>query len=189
MVHFTPIQELGDSKSAYSLRHQLKPNPDFHDVQVNGKIANKATFESIEKVIKKMRTEWGVSSICDIVLNHTANESDWLQEHPDATYSCYTMPHLRPAFLLDAVFGWVTRDVANGNLENVGVPPIVENEDHIQALRHHIHTTYLPKANLAEFYQCNIEKYVNLFSEKVQNQLLDFSFHNFIPYHIISLNF
>lgn len=114
-----------------------------------------------------MRTEWGVSSICDIVLNHTANESEWLQEHPDATYSCFTMPHLRPAFLLDAVFGWVTRDVQNGNLENIGVPTLVENEDHIQALRHHIHTTYLPKANLAQFYQCNIEKYVSLFSEKV----------------------
>lgn len=116
-----------------------------------------------------MRTEWGVSSICDIVLNHTANESEWLQEHPDATYSCFTMPHLRPAFLLDVVFGWVTRDVQNGDLENIGVPTLVENEDHIQALRHHIHTTYLPKANLAQFYQCNVEKYVSLFSEKVSN--------------------
>lgn len=125
------------------------------------------TFEAIEKVVKKVRNEWGISSICDIVLNHTANESGWVHEHADATYSCFTMPHLRPAFLLDVVFGWVTRDVAAGNLETVGVPIIVENEDHIQALRHHIHTRYLPKANLSEFYQCNIEKYVQLFIEKV----------------------
>lgn len=127
-----------------------------------------ATFEAIEKVIKKVRNEWGVTSICDIVLNHTANESEWLQEHPDATYSCHTMPHLRPAFLLDVVFDWVTRDVIAGHLESVGVPVIVENEDHIQALRHHIHTRYLSHAKLCEFYQCNIEKYVQLFSEKVQ---------------------
>lgn len=108
-----------------------------------------------------------VSSICDIVLNHTANESEWLLEHPDATYSCFTMPHLRPAFLLDVVFGWVTRDVCAGKLEHIGVPPIVETEDHLQALRHHIHSIYLQKANLSQFYTCNIEKYVQLFSEKV----------------------
>ncbi|XP_031629828.1 glycogen debranching enzyme [Contarinia nasturtii] len=168
MIHFTPIQELGDSKSAYSLKNQLKPNPDFNDVPINGKLNKNATFEAIEKVIKKMRTEWGVTSICDIVLNHTANESEWIHEHPDATYSCLTMPHLRPAFLLDVVFGWVTRDVCAGSLENVGVPPLVETEDHIQSLRHHIHTTYLSKANLPQFYQCNIEKYVQLFSEKIR---------------------
>lgn len=149
------------------MKHQLKPNPSFNDTQINGKINKNASFEAIEKVIKKMRTEWGVTSICDIVLNHTANESEWIHEHSDATYSCFTMPHLRPAFLLDVVFGWVTRDVCAGNLENVGVPTLVENEDHVQALRHHIHSTYLSKANLPQFYQCNIEKYVQLFSEKV----------------------
>lgn len=166
----------------------MKPNPDFNDVQTNGKIIKNASFENIEKFIKKMRTEWGVSSICDIVLNHTANESEWLQEHPDATYSCFTMPHLRPAFLLDVVFGLVTRDVMNGYLENVGVLTLVENEDHIQALRHHIHTTYLSKANLAQFYQCDIEKYVTLFSEKVLNYSTFFSF--FLPiFRIIILSF
>lgn len=77
------------------------------------------------------------------------------------------MPHLRPAFLLDVVFGWVTRDVIAGKLEHIGVPVLVENDDHIQALRHHIHTLYLSKAKLHEFYQCNIEKYVQLFVEKV----------------------
>lgn len=127
-----------------------------------------ATFEAIEKVVKKMRTDWGVSSICDIVLNHTANESEWIREHPDATYSCITMPHLRPAFLLDVVFGWVTRDVIAGRLETDGVPIIVENENHIQALRHHIHNRYLTKANLCQFYQCDSEKYVQLFSEKIR---------------------
>lgn len=81
------------------------------------------------------------------------------------------MPHLRPAFLLDVVFGWATRDVISGNLENVGVPTLVENEDHIQALRHHIHTVYLSKAKLYQFYQCDIEKNIQLFSEKVSFSL------------------
>lgn len=109
-----------------------------------------------------------MSSICDIVLNHTSNESEWLTEHPDATYSCFTMPHLRPAFLLDAVFGAVTKDAAAGLLENVGVPKIVETEDHIQALRHQLNTNYLPKASLHQLYQCDIEKYIRLFGEKAR---------------------
>lgn len=109
-----------------------------------------------------------IASICDIVLNHTANESEWLLEHPDAAYSCFSMPHLRPAFLLDVVFGLVTHDTAAGLLESVGVPRIVATEDHIQALRHQLHTNYLPKANLCQLYQCDIEKYIRLFSDKVR---------------------
>lgn len=69
--------------------------------------------------------------------------------------------------MLDVIFDWVARDVAAGNLENVGVPMIIENEDHVQALRHQIHTNYLPKASLYQFYQCDTEKYVLQFSEKI----------------------
>lgn len=58
-VHFTPVQELGPSRSAYSLRNQLKINPDFNDA--NGKGAKPVTFEALEKFTKKMRNEWGVS--------------------------------------------------------------------------------------------------------------------------------
>lgn len=164
---------MGASRSAYSLNNQLKVNPDFADPP-KGKIIKQndkptVTFDDVEKVIKKVRTEWGIASICDIVLNHTANESTWILEHPEATYSCYTMPHLRPAFLLDAIFGKVTADTAAGLLENVGVPIIIENDDHIQALRHQLRTVYLPKTNIAEFYQCDIEKYFQNFSNDVRN--------------------
>lgn len=57
-VHFTPVQELGNSRSAYSLRNQLKWNPSFND----GKGGKVATTEALEKFIKKMRNEWGVSA-------------------------------------------------------------------------------------------------------------------------------
>lgn len=54
LIHFTPIQELGGSRSGYSLRNQLKVNPDF---------GKDLTFEEVAKVIQKCRQEWGVS-IC-----------------------------------------------------------------------------------------------------------------------------
>lgn len=126
-IHFTPIQELGGSRSCYSLADQLKVNPEFA-AQTGGKI----TFDDVDKVIKKLREEWGIASICDIVLNHTANESKWLQEHPECTYSCATCPHLRPAFLLDALLAQVGVDVHEGKLEKDGIPKIIETEDHLQ---------------------------------------------------------
>lgn len=128
-------QELGLSRSGYSLKNQLKVNPDFGDAATGNKSKNPnaiVSFDAVEKVIKKLKHEWGIASICDIVLNHTANESEWLQEHPESTYSCHSMPHLRPAFLLDAILGWVTNDTIAGNLESVGVPKLVETEEHIQ---------------------------------------------------------
>lgn len=118
-------------------------------------------------MIKKLRNNWGITSICDIVLNHTANESEWIREHPEASYSCFTCPYLRPAFLLDALLAQATVDTAEGRLELVGVPQIVETEDHLQALKHQLHTVYLPKIRLWEFYQIDVDKYFKTFYEKV----------------------
>lgn len=165
MIHFTPIQELGGSKSAYSLRNQLRVNPHF----AAGKGA-KVIFDDVDKIVKKCRQEWGVASICDIVLNHTANESDWLIAHPDATYSCATCPYLRPAFLLDAMFAKCGEDIANGVLENVGVPKIINHEHHLDGLKYQLHQVYLPKVNIHEFYQCNVMKYMEDFMNQSRNR-------------------
>lgn len=73
-----------------------------------------------------------IASICDIVLNHTANESKWIYENPEASYSSFTTHHLRPAILLDAMLAQVSADVAAGLLTTVGVPEVIENDDHLQ---------------------------------------------------------
>lgn len=111
-----------------------------------------------------------IASICDIVLNHTANESDWVREHPDVTYSCATSPYLRPAFLLDALLAKCGEDVAAGLLENVGVPSVIEYEDHLQALKYQLHQVYLPKVNIHELFQCNISKTIEEFMTLVRTR-------------------
>ena len=49
-------QELGGSKSAYSLSDQLKLNPSFNDDK-----DKPATFDDVECLTNKMRKEWNVS--------------------------------------------------------------------------------------------------------------------------------
>ncbi|XP_065090211.1 glycogen debranching enzyme isoform X1 [Ochlerotatus camptorhynchus] len=164
MIHFTPIQELGGSRSAYSLKNQLAVNPEFQ----NGD--HPVKFDDVEKVIKKMRDDWGIVSICDIVLNHTANESIWIREYAECSYNCFTSPHLRPAFLLDALLARVGEDVAAGLLEHVGVPKVVETNDHLQAIRWQVHSSYLPQIKLYELYQCDVDKYIARFNDEASKQ-------------------
>ena len=97
-------QALGASNSAYSLADQHGLNVTFSSG------SSKATLGDVEEIVDSMRSEWGVLSICDIVLNHTANETPWLREHPEASYNLFNCPHLRPAFIMDRVIKrWALR--------------------------------------------------------------------------------
>ncbi|XP_043283434.1 glycogen debranching enzyme [Venturia canescens] len=158
MIHFTPIQVLGDSHSAYSISDQLKLNPAFNNE--NGK---PTMFDDVQELINKMRNEWNVLSICDIVLNHTANESPFLLSHPECTYNCLNSPHLRPAYLLDITLFELTVQVADNEWELKGIPSIVETEDHLNAIRHALHTYFLPLAKIHELYTVDVDRVIDDF--------------------------
>ncbi|XP_012280901.1 glycogen debranching enzyme [Orussus abietinus] len=165
MIHFTPLQQLGDSNSSYSLKDQLKLNPIFNEEGAS------TTFEDVENLLKKIRKEWNILSICDIVLNHTANESPFLVSHPECTYNCVNSPHLRPAYLLDATLFELTIQVASGEWEFKGIPTVVETEDHLNAIRHALHTHFLPLIKIHELYILDINETVAEFLNLVRNQV------------------
>ncbi|XP_011685016.1 PREDICTED: glycogen debranching enzyme isoform X2 [Wasmannia auropunctata] len=164
-IHFTPIQELGRSKSSYSLKDQAKLNPLFNE---NNEIV---THRDIETFAKKMRTEWKMLSICDIVLNHTANESPFLVSHPECTYNCINSPHLRPAYVLDAALFELTVQVAAGEWEFKGIPTVVETEDHLNAIRHALHTHFLPLVKIHEMYIADVNEIVAEFLNLARNEM------------------
>lgn len=97
-VHFTPFQVYGESFSHYSLANQMEIDDYFFENASS--VPHSSRIESVKMVMDTMRDE-GMISMVDIVLNHTANNSKWILEHPDACYSTDECPHLWSAWLLD----------------------------------------------------------------------------------------
>ena len=125
MVHFTPIQELGESNSAYSLKNQLKLNPIFSP----GK--TKYGFSDLGKLVEHIRKDWKVASITDLVYNHTASNSDWLLDHPESSFNVVNSPHLRPAFVMDRILWHFNLEVAAGKWADRGIPVELSQEQHL----------------------------------------------------------
>ncbi|KAK7868484.1 hypothetical protein R5R35_001895 [Gryllus longicercus] len=165
MIHFTPVQELGDSNSAYSLRNQLKLNPIFSEGN------HTIEYTDIEKFTDKMRREWKVASVCDIVLNHTANETDWLQDHPECSYNLINSPHLRPAYLLDALLNILTQEVSEGKWEFSGIPSEVTEEAHLSAIRSALLGFFLPQVKIPELYMLDVNHIVSDFQDLARRRV------------------
>lgn len=91
MVHFTPLMVRGDSNSPYSLADQLTFDPAYFP---RGEA-------DISDLTQKMEKDYGLKTMTDVVWNHTANNSRWLEQHPEAGYNLKTAPHLRAAYELD----------------------------------------------------------------------------------------
>lgn len=101
-----------------------------------------------------------MASVCDIVLNHTANESTWIQKHPEVTYNCLNCPYMRPAYLLDAALHQFSIDVKKGHYEDKGIPKEVNTEDHLNAIRYHFRHSVLEPLNIPQLFLCDVNKYI-----------------------------
>lgn len=144
MIHWTPIQERGESDSPYSIRNQLAYDPSMFD--------DKSDFEKdggvskIEELIHVAREEYGLLSLTDVVLNHTSNDCPWLSEHPEAGYSPANSPHLTSALELDtAILNFST------SLQERGLPVQVTSAADIDTLIQAL-TEYLKSLDFWQYY-------------------------------------
>ena len=65
MIHLTPVQTLGESRSCYSLADQLELNPDFSPP------GERLSWGDVGRLLEGLRRDWGVACITDVVYNHT----------------------------------------------------------------------------------------------------------------------
>lgn len=128
LIHFTPVQELGESNSSYSIKDHLRLNP---NLSTNNKIFN---LENLADFISNMEKNWNMLSIVDVVWNHVANNSEWIEEYTDAGYNLVNSPHLKPAFLVDRCLYYLNKEIMTGELEAKGLPSVINEQHHLTIL-------------------------------------------------------
>ncbi|XP_042808955.1 glycogen debranching enzyme isoform X5 [Panthera leo] len=157
MIHFTPLQTLGLSRSCYSLANQLEFSPDF------SRPNKKYTWNDVGQLVEKLKKEWNILCITDVVYNHTAANSKWIHEHPESAYNLVNSPHLKPAWVLDRALWHLSCDVAEGKYKEKGVPALIENDHQMNCIRKIIWEDIFPKIQLWEFFQVDVHKAVEQF--------------------------
>jgi len=143
MIHFTPLNHRGDSNSPYSIYNQLAFAPDLFDEGVT--IEQQHT--QISDLTTTMEKDYGLLALTDVVWNHTAENSDWLQDHPEAGYNLHNSPHLTAAYQLDTALLEFS-----SNLRHLGYPTLINSVDDLLKIMEGIKTHVLGGLRLWEFY-------------------------------------
>ena len=143
MVHFTPLMQRGDSNSPYSIYDQLAFDKQFFP---NGE-------DDLAKMIGKMENEFGLLGLTDVVWNHTANNSKWLEAHPEAGYNLETAPWLKAAEVLD------TELLSFGaQLGKFGLPSTLNNSSDLAQVMDGVKSHVIGGMRLWEFYVVNVDR-------------------------------
>ena len=142
MVHFTPLMMRGDSNSPYSIYDQHTFDKDIFP---RGE-------QDIEDLTKKMEHDYRLLCVTDVVFNHTANNSKWLEQHPEAGYNMNTAPHLQPAYELDSALLKFS-----SNLTHLGLPTHLGSEADLVRIMDAMKVHVLGAIKLWEFYICDVD--------------------------------
>lgn len=142
MVHFTPLQQRGESNSPYSIFDQLSWDKENFP---NGE-------KDVAEMIKMMEEKYDLLALTDVVFNHTANNSEWLQDHPEAGYNAETAPWLESALELDTAL------LEYGDkLAELGLPTDFKSGSDLDRVVGGIKEHVIDKIRLWEYFTCDVE--------------------------------
>ncbi|EPS42255.1 hypothetical protein H072_3786 [Dactylellina haptotyla CBS 200.50] len=146
MVHFTPMMWRGESNSPYSIYSQLEFDPDIFGRGKDG-------VDIVSGIVDKMEKKYNILSLTDVVWNHTANNTLWLQDHPEAGYNCKTAPWLESAYDLDTSLLLFSK-----NLSRLGFPTDLKDTSDLLQIMEGIKTHCIGATRLWEFYVIDTEQ-------------------------------
>ena len=96
---------MGASESLYSIKDQLSLNPNvFYN------------YKQLKKIINFSHSKLGCLNFIDILLNHTAAESEWLNESSDSYYNIRNTKNLNSALKLDLTLKKFNEDFLDGKI-------------------------------------------------------------------------
>ncbi|KAH6709101.1 putative glycogen debranching enzyme [Leptodontidium sp. MPI-SDFR-AT-0119] len=141
MIHFTPLQHRGSSNSPYSIYDQLSWDPECFP---NGEA-------DINRLVRTMEKDHGLLGLTDVVWNHTADNSQWLQEHPEVGYNVSTAPWLRAALELDTKLLEFSDTLASEAVD-------IKSVDELLKIMEGIKTEVIAKLRLWQYYVIDVER-------------------------------
>ncbi|KAK6055650.1 hypothetical protein COOONC_06844 [Cooperia oncophora] len=130
---------------------------------------HQVTFDDVEKMVQKLEKEWNMLTIQDVVWNHAAKNAKWLQCW-SIENTKFTDRRRRATDINDMVYHHFGREVSEGKWASRGVPEVVDNVHHTNAIEYILRTEVLPKIRLHEFFQVNVEENVKKFEEMARAQ-------------------
>ena len=158
MVHFTPLMHRGSSNSPYSIFDQLTFDPAFFP---NGE-------DDIATLVAKMEKDYGLLTLTDVVWNHTANNSKWLEEHPESGYSVETAPWLESALELDTALLKFS-----DSLKDAGLPTEFKTEQDLVTVMNAARKEVIDGTRLWEFYVLDVKNDVKRILDEWINADID----------------
>ena len=143
IVHFTPLMQRGESNSPYSIYDQFTFDRDYFP---HGE-------KDVASLVDRMEKDYGLLALTDVVWNHTANNSAWLEDHPEAGYNLKTAPWLQSAFELDTALL-----TYSGDLARLRLPDLLKTKADLQTVVDGIQSHVFPSLRLWEFYAVDVRR-------------------------------
>ena len=143
MIHFTPLQVRGASNSPFSLYDQLGWDPNCFP----------GGEKDVQRMVQSLENDYSLLSLSDIVLNHTAHNTKWLEDHPDAGYNLKTAPWLESAYDLDTKLLELS-----ANLEKLGLPTDPKSTDDLIKIMNAAKKEVIAAIRLWEYYVLDVER-------------------------------
>ncbi|KFY25104.1 hypothetical protein V493_04846 [Pseudogymnoascus sp. VKM F-4281 (FW-2241)] len=146
MIHFTPLQGRGQSNSPYSIADQLGWDPECFP----------GGEKDIAHLVDVMEKEHGLLGLTDVVWNHTADNSPWLQEHPEVGYNMSTAPWLESALKLDTELLKFGRE-----LDKLELPTDIKTVEDLLLIMDGIKSKVIGELKLWEYYAIDVKRDVD----------------------------
>ncbi|CEM21760.1 unnamed protein product [Vitrella brassicaformis CCMP3155] len=173
MIHFTPVQKTGESGSCYSLADQNAISDEFfHDAK---SVPDAERMKALKEAISQFEKEHGVLSTIDIVLNHTANNSPWVAEHPECGYTVHTAPHLTAALELDEMLAEFSLDIlAHKHVKKYGINEHIDTEEKLTKVISAMRVEVLEPFKMLEWYTIDVKTTLANFENAKPSEIVDF---------------
>ena len=195
-IHFTPIQELGDSQSLYCHKDNNIINNCFFS---NENLSEEEKLQSFTESLEKARSKYKLGSVIDIVLNHVSYDNEWVKKNPECGFNLENAPWLNCSYALDKILINFSNAFCESK-SNVKCQPYCSNEKDLNDIMTEI-KNLIDKENLFEYFiidpnekikilddfweNANKPENKNLYEAKIanlnfqnENEVIEFLFNN-----------